>query len=305
MPIKAAGNRANQIAPIGVLMGQSGAGKTTQLARAFPNYMFLMTSASALDPVISLLRENPEEATARGLVTVPKVRYELDNELDPTTRKPATRWWTWWDKLVMSLIKAKQDRVAHAKKLHKQGKLTPELMRQYGQNVAGNFKSCGINIPEPGIGGIVLSEASTFYQWVFQSACEEFGKGWDTNDRVRDQILDTIRAFESMNLGLIYDMHIAESNPEKNYPRGPAWPHGPWRAQIHKDLHFCWEMLLEGSEDGDISDRYILTSPDPSDLGTLRKSRRDAPSRFSVEELGLDEQMKKSGWRIDNANTNG
>lgn len=71
-----------------ILYGVSGSGKSSEMARAFPNCLFVQTNATVLRPYQTFLDANPDIAEKEGLkmpnrVTIPKVHPVSGEPLDP------------------------------------------------------------------------------------------------------------------------------------------------------------------------------------------------------------------------------
>ena len=70
------------------LYGPSGGGKSTELARAFPSALFLVSSETVLRPYVDFLAKNPEIAANEGLKVpaykvIPKYRPGTSELIDP------------------------------------------------------------------------------------------------------------------------------------------------------------------------------------------------------------------------------
>ena len=284
----------NQRRPIGAIMGKLGVGKTTQMVRAFPKWAFIKSDVSALDAAVDLIENDAEGAAALGLTESPPVQVDLINDNETSWIDWVEGFRAWVDGVMQARADAWQQLPKDKRKENKHLRLL----------LAGSSQQLGIHIPEPGVPGVVITEATTLWQWVTTSGQRSRGRGYDTNDAVSAALEELMGVFQKWNLGLFFDGHVAEPVAERGYPRGFNWPFGRMRETCARPLAIVWELVMEAEDDsGEDVQYYFLTragyGPD-NPLGTIRKTRRHGlPARLELNEKSMRDWLEEIRFRCD------
>ena len=228
-------------APLGILMGEVGVGKSTMLAHAAcQGWYFLLTNPTALAPWAEWLLNNRKEAKAKGL-KFPKFGvwspYDFDNP------EASADVWDRFRAFILKWAKAK-----HA-----------------GTNP---FR------------GLVIDEASTLLEWIDEEIKSRLTKNkFEAINREKRELAWLIHTMRNSGSGLVLNMHMKpivyeevekKDHPlygEVRHPAGPAMPIGTMIRKTVRELDFCWEI---GVGD-DASERVLRTQPEEN---IIRKSRR-------------------------------
>lgn len=279
---------------IGILMGYVGTGKTSQIVRAFPKWGYLKSDPTALDAILDVIKNQPEIAKEMGLSETPTVHYNLIND-------NATDWIEW---LTLFVKWVNHTMAQRHKKLKAMTPADRKKHRKRLMSLAGKHAKLGIDIPEPGVPGFVITDATTLWANTMAGGKVNHGSGWDTNDLVNNVLSFMISVFYKWNLGLMLDGHVVAAMEDKGYPRGFGWPLGRMREGVAKEMTIVWELVYEAPEDDGLgASRYILTQPGFSPdnpMGTIRKTRRyGLPGKLDLEEKSMADYLCQVHLRLD------
>ena len=264
----------------GCLWGESAVGKTTGLAAAFPQFSFLMTSASALQGALAWNR-------AHGLEEV-QVYAGIGQQFDPEGR-PLSNTYRWINDLLHTW---EQQIYAARSKLQK-----PDL-----NYLPSNVMFPGLDVPRTPVFGVVLSEMTTLWGWIDRDAKTTFGRGWDSQEAIK-YLHFRMNAFTiNTGISIILDCHGAPaiySNTDSDrevpdYPAGPSFPFKALRPMVLKDCEFSWRMRRDGNsiwvdtQTESTTHEAIKTRQGVVDLNKNFKSSYELTSDFNLRDVMME-----------------
>lgn len=255
--------------PFVCVYGEIGVGKSLDVARAFPNYLYLLTNPEALRPVEALrAKMQAEGAASETLPVVPTKRVIAPCTSDITNPDATFPIAGWFRDFISDFCK---------------------------DSIAGKMSA----------GGLVIDEFSSLVDWIWTDLRRTHGKSFGTNDRMQDMIRWLAKVPSATNKALICVSHAA---PPTYHDEGPnagqlKYQGGPKMVMGSMIRMFCAEtsatlhLMVEPSNDLDMSSepkRFYATAANPLWMRKVRDPRVNA-----VEPIGLRALLEKCGFDLD------
>lgn len=268
-PEKKIASKPSDYPPIGYVFGDVDAGKTVEVAGAFPDYVGLTTSPTALASLEDYLAKYPDEAKERKMA-FPK--HVLNWTPEKRKNGNAFEYLVDWEKKWFD----------------------------FWTSWETNAKAGKLIWP-----GAFVDETDTLFKAVYDCV-KKHHPGWDGNDLLIDHVKYAIDVSRRCKTGLIFVSHKAypvvhDKGPKEGtlkYKGGPKGPIGGLIETIGKELDFVWELVVEGSADTGLSRKFLCSASDD----ILRKTRRMLGDEGSVRIIdahkGLREHIREVGFRV-------
>lgn len=263
--------------PYGAIWGDSDVGKTTSIAEAFPDYLYLITNAGALDNAFAWLsgQGKPQPQAAIKLID----KYDENGD-------PAVDWYTEIHQLFARMSHLSRQLREKTKKAGKEKIALPKK---------GTIPGLELPIfPR----GVVISEATELFAWIDRDAKVLYGREYRTNDRIR-RVLGMFSAWNTeTGLGLILDMHGGPAEYDEHdtlrerptLPEGPSFPFRQMRRDFHKPMDFVWRITNEGEGE---SRKLIVHTRSESTAHVTCKTRMKGQTE------SLDNVFTRTRSRVD------
>lgn len=247
-------------APQGVMFGDVGSGKTTELLRAFRHWDIYLPDPTSL-------------ARAESLGITPKTPIELVDTYDENSDGHpivVPRWDLW-------MLRIHKDYAAKAKARREK------------------WKAEGKNIKDLKPIGYVLTDASELWEWIWRDICAVIphtGRGMFRRlERIKWIAAKSIKLAKAYDFGLIWEMHKTEKTyveledgqdpamvpnlGEEKWPGGPKFPVGSMIRGVLRKLDFAHELV------NDDETTRVIVRPDGSGKAII-KTRREVEMSYEL-----------------------
>jgi hypothetical protein len=269
--------------PFLIVTGGEGSGKSTEVAAAFPDWLFYKTRVDTHRGLEDYIATYPEQAKARGIVMPKSVRTLVDDRDE--RGNPRTNWIAWFRETVYKWSMAAQ---------------------------AGKF-------PWP---GIVIDEANTLLGWMQQSLDRKLRgeglPGYPGQDEMIKLItwLHQVRSATGIGFVLVHhwnEPRLFEDGPKRGqvqHPGQPKVPVGRYGEFVTKDASAVWQVVAEpngvtrkyycrAEYEGTTCVRNRKTGLFNKTIGDSASMLLDAEGCWETREgFGLREACEGLGWDI-------
>jgi hypothetical protein len=260
---------STKVAPKGILFGEIGVGKTTELAKCFPDYLWILTSPTALRAFDQTCGTDTGPAARLWL----KDKRSLEDTEIAERGTPSVDYFKWTQQFLANWTKS-----------HRDGSNTyPGLVISEASELFSWIDRDAKR--ERGRSWGTVDRVKDIIRWFLNAADES----------------ETGLIFEMHGRGPKYGTDAAgESTGKITSPGGPGFPISTQVKDVCKNLDFVWEMTAENVDDA--LSRYLLTTSEyvPSrdganELKILRKTRGKEQTR---RELPLRQQLLDLKFRL-------
>lgn len=185
-------------------------------------------------------------------------------------------------------------------------------------------------LEHPKLKGLVIDEMSTFLERLDRDVDKPIGGKVTQDGRTVPRygsnrygkfpfmtraIVSLVNQAKRYNKALIMLCHwrevkFVEADPDpkkadpvdlgkQKYPSGPAFPSGPMISSVVKELDFCWQLVADADEELDDtsnSERFYLTEPTKS---AIRKTRDGTTKQSNRLPVGLRANLESIGFQFN------